>query len=93
VVKSFGSRETETIYNRRVARSLPPDIQARARRKLVQLDEAQELNQLRIPPSNRLEALKGDLAGFHSIRVNQQWRIIFKWNEGDAFDVEIVDYH
>ena len=59
----------------------------------MQLDEAQELNQLRIPPSNRLEALKGDLAGFHSIRVNQQWRIIFKWNEGDAFDVEIVDYH
>jgi proteic killer suppression protein len=73
--------------------ALPNQILARAHRKLVQIDEAQELSQLRIPPSNRLEALRGDLKGFYSIRINQQWRIIFKWSEGDAFEAEIVDYH
>jgi len=93
VIKSFGSRGTESIFNRKPVKSLPGDIQSRAHRKLVQIDEAQEVVQLRIPPANRLEALKGKLRGFHSIRINQQWRIIFKWTGGDAFEAEIVDYH
>ena len=93
MIKSFGSRDTESIFNRKPVKSLPGDIQGRAHRKLVQIDEAQELNQLRIPLSNRLEALKGKLRGFHSIRINQQWRIIFKWTEGDAYEAEIVDCH
>jgi proteic killer suppression protein len=93
VIKSFGSKATEQVFNRDYVKSLPNEIQVRALRKLVQIDEAQELDQLRIPPSNRLEALKGKLKGCDSIRTNQQWRIIFKWSGGDAREAEIVDYH
>ncbi len=93
MIKSFGADEKEKVFNREAVKSLPQTILTRTHRKLVQIDEAQELNQMRIPPSNRLEALRGDLKGFYSIRINQQWRIIFKWSEGDAFEVEIIDYH
>ena len=93
MIKSFGSKATEQVLNREYVKGLPNEIQGRAHRKLVQIDEAQALDQLRIPPSNRLEALKGNLKGFHSIRINQQWRIIFKWVAGDAYEAEIVDYH
>ncbi len=72
---------------------LPQTIQRLARRKLVILDSATDLNTLRVPPGNRLEALKGDRKGQHSIRINNQWRICFKWKTGDAYDVEIADYH
>ena len=85
--------ETEKIFNRLLSRKLPQNIQHLARRKLVILDAAAELNVLRVPPGNRLEALKGDRKGQHSIRINDQWRICFKWKTGDAYDVEITDYH
>jgi proteic killer suppression protein len=74
-------------------RKLPPDIQQVARRKLRMLNAASTLDDLRIPPANRPEALKGDRKGQHSIRINDQWRLCFRWEEGDAYDVEIVDYH
>lgn len=93
MIKSFGSKATEQVFNRDYAKSLPNEIHVRAHRKLVQIDEAQELDQLRIPPSNLLEALKGKLKEFHSIRINPQWRIIFRWSGGDAHEAEIVDYH
>jgi toxin HigB-1 len=73
--------------------NLPQNIQRTARKKLVIIDAASDLNDLRIPPGNRLEALKGNRKGQHSIRINDQWRICFKWNDGDAYDVEITDYH
>ena len=76
-----------------MVRRLGWDIQQTARRKLRMLNNAQSLSDLRVPPGNRLEALRGDRAGQHSIRINDQWRICFEWREGDAFDVEIVDYH
>lgn len=72
---------------------MPTDIQTRARRKLMQLENAQTLNDMRIPPSNRLEALSGDLAGFWSVRVNQQWRLVFQWKDGNASEVQVMDYH
>ncbi len=78
---------------RRYARSLPNDIARRAYRKLLMIDEAQTLRDLRVTPGNRLESLTGDRAGQHSIRINDQWRICFVWDSGDAFGVEIVDYH
>ncbi len=93
MIKSFRDKETETIFNRLLSRKLPQNIQHLARRKLVILDAATELNALRVPPGNRLEALKGDRRGQHSIRINDQWRICFKWKAGDAYDVEIADYH
>jgi proteic killer suppression protein len=93
MIKSFWDKETETIFNRLLSRKLPQNIQHLARRKLVILDAATELNALRVPPGNRLEALKGDRRGQHSIRINDQWRICFKWKAGDAYDVEIADYH
>ena len=93
MIKSFGSKATETIWNGNYAKSLPSHIQQVARRKLRMINNAQDLNDLRVPPANRLEKLKGDLNGYHSIRINAQWRLIFKWRGGDAFDVEIVDYH
>ena len=70
-----------------------PDVQKAARRKLLQLDAATRLETLKVPPANRLEALRGDRKGYHSIRVNDQWRIRFRWSDGNAWDVEIVDYH
>jgi len=93
VIKSFKSREAEKIYQGRFSRKLPRDIQRMAARKLEILSAAGEINSLRIPPSNRLEKLEGERSGQHSIRINDQWRICFVWKSGDAFDVEITDYH
>ena len=93
MIKTFRDKETEKIFNRFLSRKLPQNIQYLARRKLVILDAATELAALRVPPGNRLEALKGARKGQHSIRINDQWRICFKWKSGDAYDVEIADYH
>jgi proteic killer suppression protein len=93
MIKSFQDRETEKIFNRYFSSKLPENIQHIARKKLITLDAATGLNDLRISPGNRLEALKGDRKGQHSIRINDQWRICFKWKAGDAYDVEITDYH
>jgi proteic killer suppression protein len=93
VIRSFRSQETEKVWRGERSRRLPADIQQVARRKLRMVNNAQTLQDLRIPPNNRLEALHGDRAGQHSIRINDQWRLCFRWREGDAHDVEIVDYH
>jgi toxin HigB-1 len=93
VIRSFKSRAAEEIWLGRPVRSLPLDVQRIARRKLRMLNNAQSLADLRIPPGNRLEALKGDRIGQLSIRVNNQWRICFVWRDGDPHDVEVVDYH
>jgi len=93
VIKSFRDRDTERLFQRRPVRKLGSDIQKVALRKLRMLDAATVLDDLRLPPGNRLEKLKGDRAGQHSSRINQQWRICFRWRSGDAYDVEIVDYH
>ena len=93
MLKSFQNKETEKIFNRQFSGKLPQNIQHLARRKLVMLDAATDLNTLRVPPGNRLESLKGDRKGQYSIRINDQWRICFKWKAGDAYDVEITDYH
>ena len=93
MIKTFQDKETERIFNRLLSRKLPKNIQHLARRKLVILDAATELNALRLPPGNRLEALKGDRKGQSSIRINDQWRVCFKWKAGDVYDVEITDYH
>jgi len=93
MIVSFASRETELIWTGLRSRRLPGDIQAIALRKLRMLNQARILTDLRIPPANRLEALKGQRAGQHSIRINDQWRICFVWSEHGANDVEIVDYH
>jgi len=93
MIKNFRSRETEKIWNGVRSKRLPQDIQQIARRKLRMLNNARSLNDLRAPPANRLEALKGSRSGQHSIRVNDQWRICFLWMNGDAMNVEIVDYH
>lgn len=92
MIKSFRDRETERLFNRRPTRRWRGIARA-ARRRLEILEAAESLTELRIPPGNRLEALKGDRAGQHSIRVNDQWRICFLWRDGDAYDVEITDYH
>jgi len=93
MIKTFKSKETEKIYNREISKKLPPDIQRTALKKLWMLDAAPDINSLRVPPSNHLEALKGERKGQHSIRINKQWRICFIWKDGDAYDVEIVNYH
>jgi toxin HigB-1 len=93
MIAGFRDRETETIWKGRRSRRLPGDIQAVALRKLRLLNNARRLEDLRIPPANRLEALKDDRARQHSIRINDQWRICFVWREGHAHQVEIVDYH
>jgi len=93
VIRSFASKETERLFNRQFSRKLPPEIQRRARIKLEILEAAESLEDLRLPPSNRLERLSGDRVDQYSIRINAQWRICFTWQEHDAFDVEIVDYH
>lgn len=93
MIKSFGDVETEKIWNQQRSRRLPGNIQQRALNKLAMLNNARDLNDLRIPPASRLEALSGKRAGQHSIRINQQWRICFIWESGDALNVEIVDYH
>lgn len=93
MIKSFKCQETERIYGGRFSRRLPRDIEHLAARKLEMLAAASQLKSLRIPPSNRLEKLKGDRAGQYSIRINDQWRICFIWKNGDAYEVEIADYH
>ncbi len=93
MIRSFKSKETEKVFNRDRSKKLPGDIQQVALRKLKMLNRSQNLQDLRIPPSNRLERLKGDRKGQYSIRINDQWRICFHWERGDAYDVEIVDYH
>jgi proteic killer suppression protein len=93
VIQGFRDRETEQVWRGQVARRLPPDIQRVARRKLRMLNNAKTLDDLRVPPANRLERLKGSRSGQYSIRVNDQWRVCFAWERGNARDVEIVDYH
>jgi proteic killer suppression protein len=93
MIIAFASRETEKIWRGEVSRKLPRDIQQIALRKLFMLDKAQALNDLKIPPANRLEALKNDRKGQHSIRINDQWRICFVWTKNGLDAVEIVDYH
>jgi proteic killer suppression protein len=93
VIKSFKDAETERIYRRQRSRRLPGDIQQVALRKLRMLSNAVTLNDLRIPPANRLEKLSGKREGQYSIRINDQWRICFEWRENSAYEVEIVDYH
>jgi proteic killer suppression protein len=93
MIRSFGCKETERIWQGIASRKFPADIQDRALRKLRQLDAAKTTDDLRNPPGNRLEALKGNRAGQMSLRINGQWRICFRWSDGDATDVEIVDYH
>jgi toxin HigB-1 len=93
VIKSFKDRETQTIFTRQRSRRLPPEIQQVALRKLRMLNNARTLNDLQIPPANRLEKLVGDRVGQYSIRINERWRACFAWRDGDAYDVEIVDYH
>lgn len=93
MIQSFADPETELIWSGRRSRKLPPDIQNVALRKLRLLSQTKVLNDLRVPPGNRLEALKADRLGQHSIRINDQWRVCFVWHEGGPVDVEIVDYH
>lgn len=93
MIKSFRCRETERIFSGLFSRKLPNEIQRIAARKLEILNAASQLKSLRIPPSNRLEKLKGKRFEQHSIRINDQWRICFVWKRGDAYDVEVVDYH
>jgi toxin HigB-1 len=93
MIRSFKSKETEKIFNRQRSSKLPQDIQQVALRKLRMLNRAMTLPDLQVPPANRLEKLSGDRVGQYSIRINDQWRICFQWQDGDAYNVEIVDYH
>lgn len=93
MIKSFKSKDTEKIWNGVVSKKLPADIQKRALVKLLQIDAAKNLEDLKLPPSNNLEVLKGDRGGYYSIRINRQWRVCFGWSGHDAQDVQIVDYH
>ncbi len=93
MIQSFADDETEKLFHGTVSRRLPQNLQSVMHRKLVMVNAAAKLEDLRVPPGNRLEALKGDHKGQHSIRVNQQWRICFHWTETGPADVEIVDYH
>lgn len=93
MLTSFGSKNTEKIWEGVRTKGLPAEVQQIARRKLRMLNNAQNLTDLMIPPSNRLEKLKGSLKNYYSIRVNDQWRIIFKWKNGNAEEVELTDYH
>jgi len=93
MILSFGNDDTESIWNGVRVKKIPPEIQNIGRRKLRMLNNSVDLKDLRIPPANRLEKLSGKLKEFHSIRINDQWRIIFKWKRGNALEVEIIDYH
>ena len=93
MIKSIKDTETRLIFQREISRKFPPGIQQVALRKLRMLNNAASLNDLRIPPANRLEKLTGNRAGLYSIRINDQWRICFEWRDGDAYLVEMVDYH
>ncbi|MEA1991398.1 MAG: type II toxin-antitoxin system RelE/ParE family toxin [Thermodesulfobacteriota bacterium] len=93
MIESFRCKETEKIFHRQHSRKLPSSIQRIAFRKLRMLNRSSTMQDLRVPPANRLEALSGKRKGQHSIRINNQWRICFKWHSGNAYNVEIVDYH
>ncbi len=93
MIREFRDKETEKVFLGQFSRKLPQNIQRTAERKLIMLDNAQNLNDLRIPPANRLEALASNRNGQHSIRINNQWRICFEWREDGVYAVEIVDYH
>ncbi len=93
MIRSFRDRDTERLFHREPVRRWGPDVQRVALRKLRMLDAATSIDDLRVPPGNRLEKLRGDQAGQWSIRVNDQWRLCFQWREGEAYEVELVDYH
>ncbi len=93
VIKSFACRETARLFRREPPRRFPAEIQVRALMRLAQIDAAMRIEDLRLPPSNRLERLKGNRKGQWSIRINDQWRVCFRFEDGDAFDVEVTDYH
>lgn len=93
MIKSFGDKETEKVWNGNPSKKLPAAIQHVSRRKLRMLNNSHDINDLRIPPANRLEKLKGNLEGLFSIRINNQWRIIFSWENENAYNVQIIDYH
>ncbi|MGD1148870.1 MAG: type II toxin-antitoxin system RelE/ParE family toxin [Thermoanaerobaculaceae bacterium] len=93
MIRSFRDDEARKIFERRRSRRVPADLQRAALRKLTMLDAAEALDDLRVPPGNRLERLSGEREGQHSIRINDQWRICFVWRDGDVYEVEIVDYH
>ena len=93
MIRSLANAETEKIWTGQRSRKLPLDMQSRAYDKLRMIDAADHLDDLRLPPSNRLHVLKDDRAGQHSVSINMKWRICFVWKDGDAYDVEIVDYH
>jgi proteic killer suppression protein len=93
VIQSFADSQTQRFYTTGRSRRIPPEIRTRAAMRLTQLDAATQIEDFRQPPSNRLEALKGDRKGQWSIRISEQWRVCFRFSKGDAFDVEIVDYH
>ena len=93
MIKNFADKRTAALFAGYSVKTLPNQIQGRARAKLLAVDAAKQLDDLRVPPGNRLEALHGDRRGQHSIRVNDQWRICFEWREGTAWNVEVVDYH
>ena len=93
MIISFGSKETEKIWNGVRVKKMPIELQIVGRRKLRMLNNSQDIADLRVPPSNRLEKLTGKLNDFYSIRINKQWRIIFRWDNGNAKEVEIIDYH
>ena len=93
MIQSFGDKETEKIWNGQRSAKLPGNIQNVARRKLRMINNAQNINDLRVPPANHLEKLSGDLQDLYSIRINRQWRIVFDWTNNNAYEVKIVDYH
>lgn len=96
MIESFGNRLAEDLFvdrRSRETRQFPPELLRAARRKMLYLHDAAALEDLRVPPGNRLEALKGQWKGFHSIRIDDQWRLVFRWEHGHAFDVAVVDYH
>lgn len=93
MIQSFRDKETEKIFRRELSKKLPHDIQRLALRKLLMINAAHDWHDLKVPPGNRLEELRGDRKGQYSIRINQQWRICFKWTKGNADEVEVVDYH
>jgi len=93
MIQSFKDKFTEKVWNQTVSKSIPIEVQKVGLRKLIMLNSSIDVNDLRIPPSNHLEKLKGNREGKYSIRINDQWRICFRWENGNAFEVEIVDYH
>ena len=96
MIQGFGNRLAEDLFDDRssaAVRRFPPELRRAARRKLLYLHDAAELRDLRVPPGNRLEALRGRWRGFHSIRINDQWRVVFRWKDGNAHAVQVVDYH